>query len=149
MEGETSWYSVSVFRVLAEHAFASLHKGERVIVTGRLRIRQWETSVKKGVTAEIDADALGHDLLFGTTRFERSHGTSSPAAEPRSSVEAPSPDTQVNRWTAPQIDGEPVWANPGVDERSTAQALADSSERDIAEDAPERELVMTPSETPF
>lgn len=71
-DGQTSWYSVSVFRSLGDHAFASLSKGDRVVLSGRLRIRSWEAGDKRGTDAEIDVEALGHDLLWGTTRFEPS-----------------------------------------------------------------------------
>ncbi|WP_082561527.1 single-stranded DNA-binding protein [Microbacterium sp. Root61] len=71
VDGATNWYTVSTFRGLAEHAYESLRKGHRVILTGRLKLREWETPVKKGISAEIDADAIGHDLLWGTTSFRR------------------------------------------------------------------------------
>lgn len=87
VETGTNWYQVSAFRSLAMHAFASLHRGERVIVTGRLRLRAWETATKKGLSVEIDADGIGHDLLWGhhavlpgpsrtrhMGRLRRSHG---------------------------------------------------------------------------
>ncbi|WP_439592574.1 single-stranded DNA-binding protein [Microbacterium sp.] len=70
-ETGTNWYQVSAFRGLAEHAFASLRKGERVIVTGRLRVRQWENGTKQGTSVDIEADAVGHDLLWGTTVFTK------------------------------------------------------------------------------
>lgn len=71
VDGDTNWFSVSAFRMLGEHAYASLRRGDRIVVTGRLRLREWETPTKRGWTAEIDADALGHDLLWGTTIFTR------------------------------------------------------------------------------
>lgn len=71
VESATNWYTVSAFRALGEHAYMSLHRGERVIVTGRLRLRDWETPTKRGTSAEIDADAVGHDLLWGTSVFRR------------------------------------------------------------------------------
>lgn len=74
VDAGTNWYSVSAFRRLADNAIKSLHRGERVVVTGRLRLRDWETTAKRGTTAEIDADAIGHDLLWGTTSFTRSGG---------------------------------------------------------------------------
>jgi single-strand DNA-binding protein len=93
VEGATNWYSVSAFRQLADHASRSFRKGDRVFVTGRLRLRDWETGAKKGVTAQIDADALGHDLRWGTTTFHRTSASSSP--------EAP---TQDAAWTAVLAD---------------------------------------------
>ncbi|MFE1644966.1 single-stranded DNA-binding protein [Microbacterium sp. P01] len=71
VEGSTNWYSVSAFRGLADHAHRSLRKGNRVVLTGRLKIREWDTGAKKGTTAEIEVDAIGHDLLWGTTVFQR------------------------------------------------------------------------------
>lgn len=67
----TNWYTVTAFRRLAEHAAASLEKGDRVIVQGRLRIRSWESGDRSGTTVEIDADAIGHDLMWGTSQFTR------------------------------------------------------------------------------
>ncbi|MFC8681385.1 single-stranded DNA-binding protein [Microbacterium ureisolvens] len=65
----TNWYTVSVFRRLADHAFQSLHRGDRVILTGKLRLREWDNGTKRGTAIEIEADAIGHDLLWGTTTF--------------------------------------------------------------------------------
>jgi single-strand DNA-binding protein len=72
VDGETNWYTVATFRQLATNVIASLQKGQRVIVTGRLRIRDWATDDKHGTNVEIDADAVGHDLSWGTTIFTRS-----------------------------------------------------------------------------
>ena len=65
----TNWYTVSVFRSLADHAYQSLQKGDRVILTGRLRLREWDNGTRRGTAIEIDAEAIGHDLLWGTTTF--------------------------------------------------------------------------------
>jgi len=46
-DGETNWYTVSGFRQLASNAIASVHKGDRVVVHGRLRVRSWENGEKK------------------------------------------------------------------------------------------------------
>ena len=69
--GETNWFTVSAFRKLAINSGASLAKGDRVIVQGKLRIRDWDNGERSGTSVEIDADAIGHDLSFGTTSFER------------------------------------------------------------------------------
>ncbi len=68
-DGDTTWFTVSAFRGLAENVKASVKKGERLIITGRLRIRDWETDDRKGTDVEIEADAIGHDLTWGTTQF--------------------------------------------------------------------------------
>jgi single-strand DNA-binding protein len=71
VDGDTNWYTVSAFRGLASNAATSLSKGERVIVTGRLRIRDWENTDRSGTTVEIEADSLGHDLTWGTSVYTR------------------------------------------------------------------------------
>lgn len=71
VDGETNWFGVTAFRALAEHANESFRKGERIIVNGRLRVRRWETAEKSGLAVEIEADALGHDLRWGVSRFEK------------------------------------------------------------------------------
>jgi single-strand DNA-binding protein len=68
---ETNWFTVSAFRKLAMNAGSSLSKGDRVIVQGRLRIRDWDNGERSGTSVEIDAEAIGHDLSFGTSSFER------------------------------------------------------------------------------
>lgn len=121
VDAHTSWYTVSAYRRLAEHALASLTKGQRVIVTGRFRVRQWEAGGKHGTEAEIDADAVGPDLLFGTTSFQR---------DDRNRV-APRPEAQST--------GESGWADPGPETQAEASPAPDAG--DSAELAPAPELV--------
>ena len=61
-----------MWRGQAEHLADSLAKGDRVMVTGRLRQRSWETPEgdKRSVT-EIDADEVGASLKWATAKVER------------------------------------------------------------------------------
>ena len=72
IDGETNWYTVTCFRQLAINVVGSIAKGQRIVVAGRLRVRDWESGERAGTTVEIDADALGHDLSWGTSVFTRS-----------------------------------------------------------------------------
>jgi single-stranded DNA-binding protein len=48
------------------------HKGDRVLVTGRLRQRSWETPEDdKRSVAEIEADEVGASLKWATAKVER------------------------------------------------------------------------------
>jgi single-strand DNA-binding protein len=67
----TNWYSIASFRILAKNAAASLEKGHRVIVSGRLKVREWDAGDRSGVSVDIEADSIGHDLLWGSSTFER------------------------------------------------------------------------------
>lgn len=82
VDADTNWYTITAFRHLASNAVGSLFKGQRVVVTGRLRIRDWEAGERTGTTIEIDAEAIGHDLTFGTAVFTRTPvATAEPVAE--------------------------------------------------------------------
>jgi single-strand DNA-binding protein len=72
-DGETSFFKVNVWRGQAENLAESLGKGDRVMVTGRLRQRSWETPEgdKRSVT-ELEADEVGASLKWATAKVERS-----------------------------------------------------------------------------
>jgi single-strand DNA-binding protein len=71
-DGETSFHRVNVWRQQAINLADSLSKGDRVMVTGRLRQRSWETPEGERRSAtEIDADEVGASLRFHTAKLER------------------------------------------------------------------------------
>jgi single-strand DNA-binding protein len=71
-DGETSFYSVTCWRNLASNAAFCLRKGQPVIVTGRLRLNNWETRAgEKRSEVVVDADAIGFDLSRGVAQFSR------------------------------------------------------------------------------
>lgn len=80
IETGTNWYNVSAFRQLAEHTKASLRQGDGVIVTGRLKLREWESGGRKGLSADIDADAIGHDLRWGASAYVKARTAPAPAS---------------------------------------------------------------------
>lgn len=95
IDADTNWFSVAAFRQLGEHAKASLRTGDSVIVTGRLRIRTWESNGKQGTSVDIIADAIGHDLRWGTTAFlARTRATPSDAGTHAAAPEARSADQE-------------------------------------------------------
>jgi single-strand DNA-binding protein len=71
-DGDTSFFKVNVWRGQAENLADSLSKGDRVMVTGRLRQRSWETPEgdKRSVT-ELEADEVGASLKWATAKVER------------------------------------------------------------------------------
>ena len=81
IDAETNWFSVVAFRQLAENANISIAKGDRVLASGRLKVRDWDNGERTGTTVEIEVDAIGHDLLFGTTTFERVTKAAEPAED--------------------------------------------------------------------
>jgi single-strand DNA-binding protein len=75
IDGDTNWYTVSAFRNLAQNAATSVSKGDRVILTGRVRIRDWENTDRSGTTVEVEAESVGHDLTWGTAVYTRTTTT--------------------------------------------------------------------------
>jgi single-strand DNA-binding protein len=81
IDGDTNWFTITGFRQLATNLVGSVAKGDRVLVTGRLKIRDWENGERTGTTVEIDADAIGHDLSWGTASFTRTIAAAAAAAD--------------------------------------------------------------------
>jgi len=69
---QVSFFNIVAWTELGENAAASLSKGMRVIVTGRLEQRSYETKdgEKRSVT-EIRADELGPSLRWAQAQVER------------------------------------------------------------------------------
>ena len=62
----TNWYTISAYKQLAINCVPSLSKGDRIIVSGRLRVRDWTTDDRTGTNVEIEAEVIGHDLFWAT-----------------------------------------------------------------------------------
>ncbi|HSG80489.1 MAG TPA: single-stranded DNA-binding protein [Acidimicrobiia bacterium] len=72
-EEETSFFGGTLWRDAAENAAESLQKGMRVIVTGRLEQRTWETQEgEKRSVVEIAIDEIGPSLRWATASVTRS-----------------------------------------------------------------------------
>lgn len=70
---DTSFFGGTLWREAAEHAAESLQKGMRVIVTGRLEQRSWETPEgEKRSVVEVSIDEIGPSLRWATAAVTRS-----------------------------------------------------------------------------
>lgn len=74
VDGNTNWFTVQGYRQLAGNMGCSIKKGQRVIVVGRLKMRSWEKDGRVYHVAEIDAESVGHDLMWGSAHFTRNAG---------------------------------------------------------------------------
>jgi single-strand DNA-binding protein len=69
---EASFFNVTAWGSVGENASASLSKGMRVIVTGRLQQRSYETQQgEKRSVVEIIADEIGPSLRWATAQVEK------------------------------------------------------------------------------
>jgi len=87
-DGQTQWYTVNAWRGLAETCAASLHRGDPVVVHGRLDASVWKNaSGEEMVTMEVDALMVGHDLSRGTSVFTRTPRQEGVREQPRAEEE--------------------------------------------------------------
>ena len=128
--GATSWYSVSCFRDLATNVFASVNKGDPVIVNGRLKVTEWSAGDKSGIDVEIEADGVGHDFRWGKSRgFDRPakpKGGRADGAEANEEEQVPPDDRADEQAFMPKAVGEDAWANPAT--AITTATVADAGE---------------------
>ncbi|MEY4476602.1 MAG: single-stranded DNA-binding protein [Actinomycetota bacterium] len=76
-DGEPLFLRASVWREFAEHVAGSLTKGARVIATGRLRQRSYETKEgEKRTSIELEVDEIGPSLRYATASITRAAGGS-------------------------------------------------------------------------
>jgi single-strand DNA-binding protein len=71
VDGETNWYTITAFRQLGINAAGSINKGDRIMVQGVLRVKDWDNGERSGTSVEIEAIAIGHDITWGTSVFTR------------------------------------------------------------------------------
>jgi single-strand DNA-binding protein len=115
VDGATSWFRVAAWGTLGRNAHASLHKGQRVVVQGVLRITEYSTASNgASKSADVRALALGHDLTFGTSTFTKGGPpaavqTPAPQAPPVQAPQSTLEDADDTR--VPQIAGG-GWAAP-------------------------------------
>lgn len=97
-DGPTSFLKVHAWRDLADHAAESLHKGDRVIVTGQLRQRSYEVEPQhakdngKRSVFEVSATEIGAALRYATAKISKVKRDGSPVPEDPWSASAPVPD---------------------------------------------------------
>lgn len=124
IETGTNWYNVSAFRQLADHAKASLHQGDGVIVTGKLKLREWESGGRKGMSADIDADAIGHDLRWGASAYVKANSAASSSQPPTV------PDSFGS--AEPSSGDEPTRLDESDDDDRSAEEETDRSKSALA-----------------
>ncbi len=89
---ETNFFTGTLWRDAAENAAESLQKGMRVIVTGRLEQRSWETQEgDKRSVVEVAIDEVGPSLRWATATVTKTARGGDWAEAPRPEVPAAAP----------------------------------------------------------
>ncbi|MFN8046924.1 MAG: single-stranded DNA-binding protein [Dermatophilaceae bacterium] len=71
-DGETLFMRCSIWREAAENVAESLQRGTRVVVTGRLKSRSYETKEgEKRTVVEMDVDEVGPSLRYANAKVTK------------------------------------------------------------------------------
>ena len=113
-DGEALFLRASCWREFAEHVAGSLTKGSRVIATGKLKSRSYETREgEKRTSMELEVDEIGPSLRYATAAVTRAPGGAGGAqgggaggAGGRGGADEP--------WGTPPAAGGDAWSAPGA-----------------------------------
>lgn len=108
-DGEALFLRASCWREFAEHVAGSLTKGSRVVATGRLKQRSYETKEgEKRTSIELEVDEIGPSLRYATAQVTRASSGGGSAGGRQQGAVADEP------WaaSAPAESGD-VWNTPG------------------------------------
>ena len=98
-DGDPLFLRCSVWREAAENVAESLTKGARVIVTGRLVQRSYETDKgEKRTVYEVQVDEIGPSLKYASAKVTKAVRGAAPAPQ-----QAPA----VDPWDTPAATDEP------------------------------------------
>ncbi len=105
-DGDALFLRCSVWRQAAENAAESLQRGQRVLVTGRLKQRSFETKEgEKRTVVEVDVDEVGPSLKYATAKVNKASrgggGSGGSSAGGYSGGGAPADDP----WSTPPAAG--------------------------------------------
>jgi single-strand DNA-binding protein len=118
-DGEALFIRASVWREFAEHVAGSLTKGSRVIATGRLKQRSYETKEgEKRTSIELEVDEIGPSLRYATaqvTRAASSRDGGGSVGGGNGGGRPPQAQAAEEPWaaSAPATGGSDVWNTPG------------------------------------
>lgn len=72
VDGETTWFRCSAWAGLGEHAAGSLHKGDRVLISGTIGERKYtDKDGNERSSWEVEVDEMGPSLRFATALVTR------------------------------------------------------------------------------
>lgn len=124
-DGERVCFTVRCWRALGDNVADCVRAGQPVVVSGKLRIREFGAEGDRRFMPEIEASAVGHDLRWGTgvfTKPERGGGLGSMTKEMRERL-----DEETQDWA---MGTKPV---------RTAPRPASTSDTDLAHAFPAEE----------
>ena len=106
-DGEAMFIRCTVWREYAENVTESLTKGMRVVVTGKMQVRNYQRNDgSQGTSIEMQVDEVGPSLRYATAKVTRSAGGS------RGNYGQGSNGGQVSYDAPAGGSAGDMWANP-------------------------------------
>lgn len=115
-DGETLFMRCSVWREAAENVSESLTRGMRVVVTGRLVSRSWQTQEGENRTVmEMQVDEIGPSLRYATAKVTKAQRGGGQQGGSWGGQQAPQNVTQQPGYGGPQQGHQPSQGGPRQD----------------------------------
>ena len=115
-DGETLFLRAAVWREAAENVAESLTKGMRVIVTGRLKSRSYETKEgEKRTVIELEVDEIGPSLRYANAKVTRTQRSGNGGGQGGGGFGGGQQASHGQGWGGgQQAAQDDPWATPGV-----------------------------------
>lgn len=113
VDGETLFMRCSIWRDAAENVVESLRKGMRVIASGRLKQRSYETKEGQKVTViELEVEEIGPSLRYATAQVAKA----SPKGQQGGNSGGYKPSSHTGTsWGNPDTSNDPWGSGPDTD----------------------------------
>jgi len=106
-DGDALFLRCTLWRQPAENVAETLTKGARVIVTGRLRQRSYETREgEKRTVVEVDVEEIGPSLRYATARVTRAGKTTTTIATAAATTSGGGEHGGGDPWTGAAAGGD-------------------------------------------
>jgi len=127
----SSFFTVNCWRRLAYSVSASLHKGDPVIIRGRLKSRTWNDNGVMRSAVDIEAESVGHDMSFGWAHFMKGLHPSTEELLKKMGISETPYGIEPGREFDLDREGEPAGpaglADPGEGATEDSASLTDGS----------------------
>jgi single-strand DNA-binding protein len=111
-DGDPLFLPCNIWRDAAENVAETLKRGARVIVTGRLRMRSYETKEgEKRTVYELEVDEIGPSLRYARAKVMKLTRTTEPG---QNTPDAPRGGAMDDPWSVPATTSKPVPAAVGA-----------------------------------
>ncbi|MGW6730660.1 single-stranded DNA-binding protein [Nocardia sp. NPDC055029] len=113
-DGEALFLRCNVWREPAENAAATLSKGSRVLLFGRLKQRSFQTrDGEQRTVIEVDVDEVGPSLRWATAVLTRTTGNRTNTGDDNGFGRRPAPNPSPSAPDTPAVSDDP-WSTPAT-----------------------------------